>query len=68
MCQDKESSSKKHPSLPAQGQGQQDAGDLGQPNSKVHPGRMLSWSIGIVNEGLGWAELPFVPLSRSFPL
>lgn len=24
---------------------------LGQPGSKVHPGRVLSWPIGIVNEG-----------------
>lgn len=46
--------------------GQEDAGDLAQPDSKVHPGRVLSWPIGIVNEGHGgraalcspWLQLP----------
>lgn len=41
------------PTLPGGGQEEQDAGDLGQPNSKVHPGRALSWPIGIVDEGHG---------------
>lgn len=39
---------------------------LGQPSSKVHPGRVLSWPIGIVNEGFKgrttlcspWLQLP----------
>lgn len=39
---------------------------LGQPGSKVHPGRALSWPIGIVNEGYKgrntlcspWLQLP----------
>lgn len=39
---------------------------LGQPGSKVHPGRVLSWPIGIVNEGYKgrttlcspWLQLP----------
>lgn len=65
--QDKGSSVKKHPNPPAWGgHEEQDAGDLGQPNSKVHPGRALSWPIGIVNEGRGgrtalcspWLQLP----------
>ena len=49
-----------------EGQEQQDGGDLGQLNSRAHPGRALSWSIEIVNEGHGggaaycspWLQLP----------